>query len=69
VQSVEVTKNRFDVLKMEEKRKYIRAYSRTPLIRHLSDWGCGWNAKKVGLSEYKETFEDKMLLNVFIQIF
>jgi hypothetical protein len=36
-------------------------YIRTPLIRHLLDWGCGWNAKKVGLSEYKETFTDNAI--------
>jgi hypothetical protein len=41
-------------------------YSRTPLIRHLRDSGCDWNAKKVALSEYTETFDEKFLLNLFI---
>lgn len=47
----------------------IYKYSRTPLIRHLTDWGCGRNAKNVGLLEYTKTSEEKMLSNVFIKLF
>jgi hypothetical protein len=44
-------------------------YSRTRLLHHLRNWRCGRNVKKMRLSEYKETFENKIyqiyLLNYF----
>jgi len=45
------------LLSLSSEKNYLYRYSRTPLIHHLWDWGYGWNAEKVGLSENTEKYE------------